>query len=282
MKSLKKQLIENTLSVFGGTGFIGSNFIKHTNQKCIVQPRESRNPFTNNIIYFISTVNNYNIYSNITLDVETNLVVLCEVLNHCKNNNFTFNFISSWVVYGDCELPASEESTCSPKGFYSITKKAAEDLLISFCMTFDVKYRIIRLCNVLGKGDSKVSARKNAITHMINQLKNNETVTLYDKGSNLRDIMHISDVSSAIDLICSLGKTNQIYNISSGKSISIKEIITKAKYKIKSSSTLLYSEPSLFEKNIQTRNIVMNSFKLKDLGFEQKYNLDEILNELCF
>ena len=61
-------------------------------------------------------------------------------------------------------LPVNESQPCDPKGFYSITKKCAEDLLISFCNTFGVKYRIIRLCNVMGKGDKGASSKKNAIT----------------------------------------------------------------------------------------------------------------------
>ena len=67
------------------------------------------------------------------IDIETNLSVMMEVLEKLKEKDFVFNFISSWFVYGDTKMPASETSICFPKGFYSITKKAAEDLLISFC-----------------------------------------------------------------------------------------------------------------------------------------------------
>ena len=108
------------------------------------------------------SVDNYNVFKDITLDVETNLKVLCEVLENCKKEGIVFNFVSSWFVYGDVPLPAREEYYCKPTGFYSITKKAAEDLIISFCKTFGTEYRILRLCNVLGRGDGKVSAKKNA------------------------------------------------------------------------------------------------------------------------
>ena len=275
-------LNKEKLSIFGGTGFIGTSFLKYTNQKYIIQPRESRAPLSQNILYFISTTHNYNIFSNINLDVETNLTILCEVLNNCKNKNLTFNFISSWVVYGDCALPATEETICSPKGFYSITKKAAEDLLISFCKTFDVKFKIIRLCNVLGKGDSKSSLKKNAITHMISKLSINETITLHDNGSYLRDLLHIKDVCYAIDLICDLGEFNQIYNICSGHPTSIRDIIISAKNKLNSTSTILSTDSDSFQRNIQTKNIWMDNSKIKRLGFLQRYTLDDIINELCF
>ena len=35
------------------------------------------------------------------------------------------------------------------------TIQLQEDLIISFCNTYGVKYRIIRLCNVLGRGDKR-------------------------------------------------------------------------------------------------------------------------------
>jgi len=132
------------ISVYGGSGFIGGRFCELYSNIVLKQDREERKPKTQEILYFISTVDNYNVHTNITLDVETNLKVLCEVLDFCRDTNNVFNFISSWFVYGETELPAKEEYYCQPTGFYSITKKAAEDLLISFCRTYGVKYRILR------------------------------------------------------------------------------------------------------------------------------------------
>ena len=63
-------------SIFGGTGFIGGHFCDRYSEDIIIQGREERIPSTKNILYFISTVDNYNIFKDITLDVETNLKVL--------------------------------------------------------------------------------------------------------------------------------------------------------------------------------------------------------------
>ena len=153
--------MNSKISVYGSTGFIGSRFVELYEEESIKLPRYQRNPETPNILYFISTTHNYHVHDDITLDVKTNLEVLCQVLKYCKSRDIVFNFISSWFVYGkDTDLPAREDSICNPTGFYSITKKCAEDLIISFCNTYGVKYRIIRLCNVLGRGDKKVSPRQ--------------------------------------------------------------------------------------------------------------------------
>jgi len=269
------------ISVYGSTGFVGSRFCNLYPDFVLKQNREERKPRSKDILYLISTVDNYNVHSNITLDVETNLKVLCEVLDHCRDNEITFNFISSWFVYGESDLPAKEDYHCNPTGFYSITKKAAEDLLISFCKTYKVNYRIMRLCNVLGVGDSKLSTKKNALTYMINLLKNNEDVFLYDNGTPIRDVMHVNDVCRAIKLICDEGNINEIYNIGSGQPTMIGDIISEAKQYLGSSSLIKSREAAEFHKIVQAKDFWLDTTKLKELGFTKSITTKEIIKELC-
>ena len=269
------------ISVYGASGFIGSRFCNLYPEFVLKQGREERKPKSKDILYLISTVDNYNVHSNITLDVETNLKVLCEVLDYCRENDITFNFISSWFVYGDVSLPAREEYYCKPTGFYSITKKAAEDLIMSFCKTFKVEYRILRLCNVLGSGDGKVSAKKNALTYMVDCLKKDEDVFLYDEGTPVRDVMHVTDVCRAIDLVCREGKLNEIYNIGSGQPTCVGDIISSARTYLNSSSEIKSKPAPEFHQIVQTKDFWMDTTKLSDLGFEQLISNDLIIKELC-
>jgi nucleoside-diphosphate-sugar epimerase len=269
------------ISVYGSSGFIGSKFCNLYSDIIVKQEREERKPRTKNILYLISTVDNYNVHSNITLDVETNLKVLCEVLDFCRDSDIVFNFISSWFVYGETKLPAKEEYHCNPTGFYSITKKAAEDLLISFCRTYGVKYRILRLCNVMGIGDNKVSAKKNALSYMIDLLKKDEDVYLYDDGTHLRDIMHVNDVCRAIELVCAKGKLNEVYNIGTGQPTPISAIINAAKIYLESNSIIKYKETPEFHKIVQAKDFWMDTFKLNQLGFSHQINNNQIIKELC-
>lgn len=269
------------ISVYGASGFVGSRFCNLYPNFVVKQDREERKPRTKNILYLISTVDNYNVHTDITLDVETNLKVLCEVLDFCRDSDIVFNFISSWFVYGETELPAKEECICKPTGFYSITKKAAEDLLISFCKTYEVKYRIIRLCNVLGKSDNRASLKKNALVHMINLLKQNEDVYLYDGGTPVRDVMHIDDVCRAIKLICDNGSINEIYNVGSGQPTSIGDIIGKAKEYLGSESIVKFKEAPKFHQIVQAKDFWSDTTKLQTLGFTQSISTDKIIKQLC-
>ena len=193
MERQLKQLSD--ITVFGGRGFVGSNFCKNK-ENVVIKDRDDYTRHSNNIVYFISTVDNYNVYDNPHLDIDTNLKVLIDVLSDCKKGD-TFNFISSWFVYGQTKLPVKETSQCDPKGFYSITKRAAEQLLISYCETFGINYRILRLANVVGRGDQKVSKKKNALQYLINEMREHRPIELYRGGEFTRDYIHVDDVSRA-------------------------------------------------------------------------------------
>jgi len=267
------------LNVFGGTGFIGSRYCE-LYPEVVINQRNDYQIKTQEILYFISTTNNYNIYTNPYIDIDTNLTTLIKVLETCKDQQVTFNFISSWFVYGNSSFYKKEIDDCNPKGFYSITKRSAELLLIDYCKTFNINYRILRLCNVLGLND-KFSDQKNVLQSCISKLKSNDPVILSDDGNFYRDYMFVDDVCSAINLIVSKGKINSIYNVSSGSSIKFKDVILKCKTLLNSSSELQSIKLTEQQKLIHVKSIFLDNGKLLKLGFVQKLNLDEGLKILC-
>lgn len=270
------------LSVFGGTGFVGSEFCRQTKRPYILIDRETRKPSTTESLYFISTTHNYHIFDDIQKDVDVNLKILLETLENLKQDpKHTFNFISSWFVYGETELPAKETSECHPKGFYSITKRAAEQMIISFCETYKLNYRILRLSNVYGPGDAGVSKKKNALQYLINQLKKNEPVDLYDGGQFYRDYMHISDTAKAIDLAIEKGPLNSIINIGTGERILFKDIFYHAIDLTNSKSKINFIDPPHFHTVVQVKDFYMDTTKLKNLGFKPAISIKEGIKQLC-
>jgi nucleoside-diphosphate-sugar epimerase len=267
------------ISVFGGTGFIGSAFCKKYSDS-IIMGRDEIDPATNNILYLISTVDNYNVLTNPHIDIETNLVHLMKVLENCKDRDVTFTFISSWFVYGKTELPASENSACNPKGFYSITKHAAEQLLESYCKTFNIKYKIIRLGNVVGKNDSKVSKKKNALQFLLNELKENNKINLYNNGQFYRDYIDVEDVADGIKFIIDNGENNEVYNLSSGIPVLFKGIIDYAYTRLNSTSEIGVMEPTDFHKLVQVESMYLDTTKLNNLGFKPSKNIYQIIDNL--
>jgi nucleoside-diphosphate-sugar epimerase len=276
------------VTVFGGTGFVGSEFVSIQHSFNLVS-RDNYECPSDNVVYFISTVDNYNIFTDPLLDINTNLVTLVKVLENYRKvyNGGCFNLISSWFVYGkdsgygDLARGVSEDTECDPKGFYSITKRAAEQLLICYCETYNLNYRILRLANVLGPGDKKVSKKKNAFQYMINEVKENRPIELYDGGLLYRDFIHVKDCARAIDLVINKGNQNEIYNIGNGTPIDIREWVYYAKNKVSSTSKITNIPQKDFHKTVQTsRSFFMDTTKLKNLAYSAKYSMADIVDEL--
>lgn len=268
------------ISVFGGTGFIGGTFCKLYSEDVILVPRNSKNFETNEVLYFISTTTNQSVFNNLHIDIDTNLSFFVDVLEKCKNKDITFNFISSGFVYGNDVIDAKETDCCNPTGFYSITKRCAEQLLISFCKTFGVKYRIFRIGNVYGF-DKTISPGKNVLGYMIRLLKENKDIKLYQKGNFLKDYMFVEDICKAIKIILENGNVNDIYNIASGTSMIFGDIIKSAKEILGSKSNLIDISFPEDQKYIQIKNMTLNVDKLKSLNFSCTMNLDRGLHILC-
>ena len=268
------------LSVYGATGFIGGTFCDLYPDEVIKVPREERKPESKDIIYFISTTTKSHDFNDLHIDVDTNLTVLTDVLEHCEDKDITFNFVSSAFVYGTDVIDAKEDDPCEPGGFYSITKRCAEQLLISYCKTFDVKYRIMRIANVYGD-DKTVSAQKNVLKFLIGLMKEDKDLVLYDDGMQLRDYMHVNDICRAMKLVMEKGEINSIYNIAAGNPLPFKTIMEKARDFLGSKSKFNYVDYPEFNKIAQAYNYSVNADKLKDLGFEPQISFDEGLKSLC-
>ncbi|MGH2611573.1 MAG: NAD-dependent epimerase/dehydratase family protein, partial [Rhabdochlamydiaceae bacterium] len=262
------------LTVYGGTGFVGRNYLKH--YSAIKQPRYKILSDTANILYCISTVDNYNIFDDPHLDINTNLNFLIDVLELWRKHtiNGCFNFLSSWFVYNDrfgASCPASEVDPCNPKGFYSVTKLAAEGLLRSYCETYNLKYRILRLSSVLGP-DASFSPKKNALQYLIDEMAHDRDIKLYNWGYFYRNFIHVNDCVNAIELIMNKGDKNIIYNIGSKRSTLFANAITYARGGLHSKSRISNMSPSDFHKVVQIEDFHMNTNRLRSLGFGYQYD----------
>lgn len=281
--------MNKNITIFGGNGFIGSEFTK-LQTVFILNEKNNYKCTTDDVVYFISTVDNYNIHDDSLLDINTNLVVLMKVLDNYRKNykgDGCFNFISSWFVYGKDSgfgtgcTGISEEESCDPKGFYSITKRAAEQLLISYCETFNLNYRILRLANVLGKEDKKVSAKKNALQYLLEELKKNHKIDLYDSGYFYRDYIDVRDCVRAIDLVVQKSEINSIYNIGNGIPIIFRDLLRYARDKMDSASEMNTIPQKQFHKKVQTsHSFFMDTKKLENLGYVPNYTIFQTIDDI--
>ncbi len=261
---------KHTISVFGSTGFIGSHFVNFSKNPVVAMKRDETQSLTNRIIYFIGTNHNYNVLENYLLDVQVNLVHFLKVLNASRtlHKELEINFVSSWFVYGDGEIPYKESQHCNPKGFYSITKYTAEMLLQSYCRTFGLNYRIIRLGNVFGPGDKSTSSKKNALQFLVRRIQSNESIDLYEGGDIIRDFIHVTDVVQGLDLILNKSGLDQIYNLGSGVPTNMGKLLKEYAKETNSDSPFNSKATPEFHKVVQVKDAYLDTEKIRSLGFK--------------
>jgi dTDP-glucose 4,6-dehydratase len=263
------------LSIYGATGIIGTYF--NGLFPSFLVPREQLEPETENVLYLISTTDNSTFIENPHIDINTNLVELMRRLEACRNSNVeTFNFVSSWFVYGPNHVYPDEQVVCDPNGFYSITKYAAEKLVKEYCQAFGINYRIFRLGNVYGGPDTG-NQKRNALHYLINNLREGKDINVHTNVS--RDFIHIMDTCRAMEFLCEHGYTNCIYNIGTGLSTKLTKALDKAK-KI----GIFYGQihPHSVPQNYnQAVSFGLNCGKLASHGFKPLISFEEGLHDLC-
>ena len=255
-----------------GHGFIGSHYARMF--PTVINERNDLRPQCQQVFYTISTTDNYNMQINPYIDIETNLITLVHALEKCRGQDVVFNFASSWFVYGNAPSPYTEDSYCDPQGFYSITKRTAEQLLISYCGAHGLKYRIMRFANVVGPGDAGVSAKKNVLTHLIRRIKHNEPIELLDGGNFYRDYIHVEDLCRAVNLVITQGEVNTVYNIGNGTPTRFRDAIDYAIQRTGSTSTVTVRGTGVPEVKH------MNVDRLRALGYKPEWTVERTLDDL--
>ena len=154
---------------------------------------------------------------------KTNVEGTENILKCCVENNIKkIVFASSAAVYGDStEIPINEKSPTEPISPYGKSKLSAEVVIKKICEENDLKYVILRMFNVYGKGQNENYS--GVITKFMRNIANDEPLAVYGDGKQTRDFVSIHDVVESFGIALKYEK-NGTYNIASGKSISVNEL----------------------------------------------------------
>ena len=159
-----------------------------------------------------------------------------------------FILSSTSAVYGSRETLCSEHDTdLMPASPYGMTKQMDEIYCRQYDHLFNVPCVILRYCNVYGPRQNPHSKYAAVIGKFMQQLADNDPLTIFGDGAQTRDFVHVKQVVEANLLVAMAPESlvrNQIYNIGTGKYISIIELAKdlKAEYPAYSQKFLFLPE----------------------------------------
>ncbi|RJQ36089.1 SDR family oxidoreductase [Candidatus Microgenomates bacterium] len=224
-------------------------------------------------------------FNNPSYTFNSNINPEINILQAVKNANLENTrilVVSSAEVYGLVakeDLPVDEETPLMPFNPYAVSKIAQDFLGLQYFLSFNLKIIRVRPFNHIGPRQTPgfvVSSFAKKIAEI--EKGKLEPVLKVGNLEPKRDFTDVRDMVCAYDLILEKGKEGDCYNIGSGISYQISDILDKmlsfAKVKIK-----VENDPSLFRPS-DTPELLCDNKKIKEItNWTPKIPIDITLKE---
>ena len=297
--------------VTGGAGFIGSNFIRYILNKysdyqvvnldkltyagCQANLKDiennSRYKFVKGdicnaktvakIVQDCDTIVNFAAESHVDRSIadasefiRTNVhgtYVLLEAARKYKISLFCH--ISTDETYGSREEGFFRETDAlKPSSPYSASKAAADHLVHSYYVTYNLPIMIVRPTNNFGP----FQYPEKIIPLFITNALRGKRLPVYGDGQNVRDWLYVLDNCAAIDFIIHKGKPGEIYNVAGNnemRNIDLTRLILKIMNKPEDLIEFVKDRPG------HDRRYALDSAKIEKLGWKPQHNFEQALEE---
>lgn len=205
------------------------------------------------------------------------IVMLKNVLDVCIQNQIKLIYTSTWEVfsgYKTSELLVDENRKMNPGGTYGQSKMLCENLINHYANELGLNSIILRLSPIYGLGADKPKC----IWNFAEKAYANKEINthLYLNGLPTLDLLHIEDAGDAL-LKATLSDVTGVFNISSGQSVTTKELAETIVGIFNSESKVTHTHLDLM-----THNITLDHTKAeKILNWHPQKQLHEGLTQIA-
>jgi len=230
--------------VTGGAGFIGSNLVdalvargddvtvvdnfatghrEYLNPAAGLLEHDIREPFSADADVVFHLAAQADVQTSMKrpgYDAEVNVVGTANVLSAAPGAQVIFAS-SGGAGYGECPVPATEETPFLPLSPYGIAKKCGEEYLAGWNRIHGTSHIALRFANVYGpRQDAGLEGGVVAI--FLEGLARGEQTVIYGDGTQSRDFVFVDDVVSAA--LSAVEKAGGPYNVGSGIATTVAEL----------------------------------------------------------
>ncbi len=158
---------------------------------------------------------------------DANVVGTFNILQECRNKKIKkFIYIASSSSYGiPKKYPTNEKSLIECKYPYALTKYLGEELVMHWGKVYNLPVISLRCFNIYGTRSRTSGTYGAVIGVFLGQKINKKPFTVVGDGNQKRDFTYVSDVVDAIIKSAKSKVNNQIFNIGSGKTVSVNNLI---------------------------------------------------------
>lgn len=220
----------------------------------------------------LSFMNNCNIFLNL-------ISVICEEGIKCRILS-----VGSSEEYGNVShenLPIRENQERNPVSPYAVARVSQEMLSKVFVDAYGMEIIMTRSFNHIGPRQDERFVVPSFIKRIIDIKKAGLTEGEIETGdlSIIRDFVDVRDVVKAYYLLLTEGKKGEIYNICSGKGISLDEVVRTISdmvgVRVSTKVNADYVRPS------DNMEIVGSAYKIEsELGWKRDYSFDQTIRDM--
>lgn len=212
--------------------------------------------------------------------LKTSVIGSLNLLELANKNKAKILLSSTSEVYGDpSEHPQKETywGNVNPIGIrscYDEGKRCAETLFFDYYRNFGVDIRVVRIFNTYGPQMNKFDGR--VVSNFINQILNNQDITIYGDGSQSRSFQYIDDLIDGLIMVME-GDDTGPFNIGNPNEFTMIELANVILSKIPGSKSkikflkLPEDDPKIRKPDI---NKITNKY-----GWNPKFQLNEGLDK---
>jgi UDP-glucose 4-epimerase len=231
------------------------------------------------VIHLAAKVSIRNSVKTFDEDVHNNVIGTVNILNAAaKTKVKKIIFASSMAIYEKSKKNNAfkETSPIEPLSPYGVSKLASEKYIMLMAPRMGIKPIVLRLFNTFGPGQT-LTPYVGVITIFIKNILNNKISKMFGDGNQKRDFVYIDDVVKGFLLAMESKKSvNKIFNIGSGKTLSIHKVFKTIKEKIGKGNYKYYPKDDT-ELNYVCADI---SKAKKLISYKPQYTFESKISEL--
>lgn len=175
-------------------------------------------------------------------------------------------------------MATDEDSKIHPSSVYGITKQNQEQMIMTVCPTLGIVPVAFRYQNVYGPGQSLKNPYTGILSIFSTQIKNGNSINIFEDGKESRDFVFVDDVVDATILgIENEEANNEIFNVGTGIPT---DVLTVASSLIKNYNKYVPVTISGHYRLGDIRHNYADLTKIKNkLGFSPKFSFEQGLKQ---
>jgi GDP-4-dehydro-6-deoxy-D-mannose reductase len=219
-----------------------------------------------------SFMNNCNIFLNLVSTV-LDLCPKCKILS-----------VGSSEEYGNVQhenLPIRENQSIAPLSPYAVARTSQEMLSKVYVDAYGMDIVMTRSFNHIGPRQDERFVVPSFINRILKIKENGEKEGVIEAGnlSIVRDFVDVRDVVKAYYILLTRGKKGEIYNICSGKGISLQNVVNMIAahigVKVETVTNPEYIRPN------DNMEIVGTAYKIEsEFGWKREYSLEQTISDM--